>query len=113
MKVFARSGKATFMNELSIYPIFIIISIFLYSPSLWAKYAFSGKSFSKLKFWTLMAYNIFLVYLHMGFIQENHLPFYGPQDSSSLGWLSLALIVAHASSNAVPWDEKSWLSRRR
>ncbi|MGN2411895.1 hypothetical protein [Pseudomonas syringae] len=100
------------MNNTYIYPIFITASIFLYLPSFWAKRAFSGKNFSKLKFWILMTYNVSLVYLHMRFIQENSLPFYGTQDSSFLGWLSLVLIVAHACSNAGPWDTKPWLSRK-
>ncbi|QVE15991.1 hypothetical protein [Pseudomonas cichorii] len=97
------------MNSL----LFIALSILFYLPSLWARSAFSGKNFSTVKFWSVMAYNIFFIYLHMRFIEKEKLPFYGTQDSSTLGWISFALIFAYASSSAVPWERKPWFAQKK
>ncbi|AHF69014.1 hypothetical protein PCH70_38610 [Pseudomonas cichorii JBC1] len=49
----------------------------------------------------------------MRFIEKEKLPFYGTQDSSTLGWISFALIFAYASSSAVPWERKPWFAQKK
>lgn len=100
------------MGNAIIYLTFTLMSIAFYLPSLWARSAFSGKNFSTVKFWAVMTYNIFFIYLHMRFIEKEKLPFHGTQDSSTLGWISFALIFAYASSSAVPWERKPWFARK-
>lgn len=100
------------INSILIYTIVITLGIIFYLPALWARHAWSGKSFTTIRFWGTNLYNIFFGYLHMRFIEKNELPFYGYQDSSILGWFSIVMILAHACAHTVTWDIKPWFSRK-
>ncbi|MEX5575426.1 hypothetical protein Q1J52_21090 [Pseudomonas lijiangensis] len=95
------------MIELLIYPAFLICSLLLYALSLLAKYYFSGKNFSSLKFWLVMAYNIALGNLHFKFVAFSTLPFVGVIDNSILGWLSYLFAIAHAFTLPSPKEKNS------
>lgn len=101
------------MNTLFFYTAFTFFSILFYLPSLWARYAFSGRNFSAVKFWCVMIYNVMFISFHIDFVEKKHIPFIGERDNSVIGWLSFFLIFAYGYAIPVNWKITCWFSRKK
>ncbi|WP_156684205.1 hypothetical protein [Pseudomonas sp. Leaf127] len=100
------------MNELFSYTILTLIAITIYQPARWAKFACSGRGFTKTRFWIWTAYNFYFMCFHMYFVEKSHIPFYGPMENYLLGWLSVAMICLHISAIPTEWKRRPGRSRK-
>lgn len=100
------------MNDTLLALFIIATSIALYLPARWAKFAFSGRGFTKARLWTAMIYNIYFGSLHMYFMEKGHIPFYGPMDRGLLSWVSIVMIWLHVAAIPTQWKARSWRQRK-
>lgn len=100
------------MSTFTSQTIYLLAVILFYLPSFWARYAFSGKKYSTGKYFTTMSYNLFFGIIHIDFLRKGTLPFIGSLDNSTLGWLSLAALIAYAFSLPDERARTPWFKKR-
>jgi hypothetical protein len=88
------------------YTLYILSALALYSPSLWARFAFSGENFTADKATAALIYNMICSLFHSSFLENRSVLSPGIIDSSALGWLSFFMIIAHADALPYPWKRK-------
>lgn len=94
------------MSDVYFYVTYALLTLLFYIPSLWARFEWSGAGFSKLKFYSLLAYNVFFVYVYMKYVKYGSLPFIGEREDPFLGWVSFAMIFLYMFSMPVTWERK-------
>jgi hypothetical protein len=93
------------------YSLYILFTLTLYSPSLWARFAFSGENFSADKATAALIYNMICSLFHATFLEKGSVLSLGIIDSSAIGWLSFFMIIAHADALPYPWKRKALFSK--
>jgi len=96
------------MNSFTFYTYFIFFCALSYLPSIWTKFIFSRRNYTDTKYFIAILYGLTISYIHWRFAQTGKLPFFGTQDRSAMGWISLFMIFAHA--YAIPWP---WRPKRK
>jgi hypothetical protein len=101
------------MSDLAFNLLFITGCIFSYLPALWAKFAFSGKTYTQAKSLVAFFYGLFFTYSHWRFAETGALPFLGVHEREPMGWVSLFMVFAHAYALPTENNNKFWSKRKR
>ncbi|MCQ3002112.1 hypothetical protein NLO98_20385 [Pseudomonas syringae] len=100
------------MSDILFYGIFCLISLLLFLPSLWARFAYSGAKFTNKKSSIATAYNGILIFIHLNFIKNDTLPFIGEKDPEIIGWVSFAMLFLYIYALPTERNIKPWFFGR-
>lgn len=92
------------MSDTEVYVMFVTGTLLLYIPSYCARNMLSGARFGAFGVMAAWLYNTSIGAMHVYFLEDSVIPFYGYFDNWLLGWLSLVMIFAHALSIPRPWQ---------
>lgn len=92
---------------------FIVLTILLYLPVLWARWAFGVANYYKRKLGTISFYNLIPIFFHAVFWGSGEILLYGPIDSSLLRWLSPPMILLHLLTAPSHWMKPKFFVRNR
>jgi hypothetical protein len=108
-----KSGKLE-VSDYIFYSAFILGSILLYLPALWAKFALSGDNYSVAKCYGYFLYVFICAIIHWNYLENGYVPFIGKKDTSIMGWLSMLMILAYFFTTPAPWkSEHRFLKKQR
>lgn len=92
------------MNNTFLALLIIATSIALYLPAYWAKFAWSGRGYTKTRYNIMFTYNILMIIFHSYLIESDSVPFQKSLAVVLTGFVSAPLILFHGL--AIPSESK-------
>lgn len=91
---------------------FITLTVLLYLPVLWARWAFAVENYRKRKLGVAFFYNLIPMLFHFNFWLTGEVWFYGVVDSSPLRWMSLPIMFLHIITGPAIWGRPKRFVRK-